>query len=151
MATSTLGRILGLDYGEKRIGLAISDPLRLTAQGLPTLERRSLEEDLRAIRDLIRANEVVGIVIGMPRRMDGTLGEQARRVQRFAEHLRRETGLPVEDWDERLTTVAAERALLEGSVRRRDRRHLRDRIAAVLILQGYLDRLAAGGGQEEGG
>lgn len=140
MTTHT--RILGIDYGEKRIGLAISDPLLMTAQGLPTLVRKGGESDLQAIRCIIEENNVSGIVIGMPCRMDGTLGTQARRVEVFAARLASFTGVPVDSWDERLTTVAAERALLEGEVRRNKRRGLRDRLAAVLILQGFLDRRA---------
>jgi putative Holliday junction resolvase len=139
---TTLTRILGIDYGEKRIGLAISDPLLITAQGMPTLVRKGGESDLQAIRNIVEERNVSGIVIGLPRRMDGTLGTQARRVEDFAARLAEITGLPVDTWDERLTTVAAERALLEGDVRRKKRRGLRDRLAAVLILQGWLDRRA---------
>jgi putative Holliday junction resolvase len=139
---TTLTRFLGIDYGEKRIGLAISDPLQITAQGMPTLVRSGGESDLQAIRTIVEEQNVSGIVIGLPRRMDGTLGTQARRVEAFAARLADYTGLPVDTWDERLTTVAAERALLEGAVRRKKRRGLRDRLAAVLILQGFLDRRA---------
>lgn len=135
----TLSRILGIDYGEKRIGLAISDPLRITAQGIDTLERHGWEEDLGAIRKIVTQHQVERVIVGLPRRMDGTIGRQAQRVEDFVRRLVEGIGLPVETWDERLTTVAAERALLEGSVRRRKRKSLRDRLAAVFILQGYLD------------
>ena len=135
----TLSRILGIDYGEKRIGLALSDPLRITAQGIDTLERRGWQEDLRAIREIVTRQQVERVIVGLPRRMDGTIGRQAQRVLDFVGRLAEGIGLPVETWDERLTTVAAERALLEGSVRRRKRKLLRDRLAAVFILQGYLD------------
>ncbi len=135
----TLSRILGIDYGEKRIGLAISDPLRITAQGIDTLERRGWEEDLGAIREIVTQHQVEKVIVGLPRRMNGTIGRQAQRVEDFVRRLAEGIGLPVETWDERLTTVAAERALLEGSVRRKKRKLLRDRLAAVFILQGYLD------------
>ena len=135
----TLSRILGIDYGEKRIGLALSDPLRITAQGIDTPERRGWQEDLRAIREIVTRQQVERVIVGLPRRMDGTIGRQAQRVLDFVRILAEGIGLPVETWDERLTTVAAERALLEGSVRRSKRKLLRDRLAAVFILQGYLD------------
>lgn len=135
----TLFRILGIDYGEKRIGLAVSDPLRITAQGIDTLESRGWEKDLRALREIVARQQVERVVVGLPRRMDGTIGRQAQRVEDFVRRLAEGIGLPVETWDERLTTVAAERALLEGSVRRSKRKLLRDRLAAVFILQGYLD------------
>ena len=137
---TTIRRVLGIDYGEKRIGLAVSDPLGLTAQGLETLVRSGEEKDVRALQQTIEKWEVVTIVIGLPRHMDGTAGEQAGKVERFAERLRQATGRTVTTWDERLTTVAAERILIEGGVRRQQRKSLRDRLAAVLILQGYLDR-----------
>ncbi len=136
---TTIRRVLGIDYGEKRIGLAVSDPLGHTAQGLETLERSGEEKDVRALQQTIEKWEVDTIVIGLPRHMDGTAGEQVRKVERFAERLRQATGRTVTPWDERLTTVAAERILIEGGVRRRQRKSLRDRLAAVLILQGYLD------------
>ena len=137
---TTIQRVLGIDYGEKRIGLAVSDPLGITAQGLETLERRGEEKDMRALQRTIDEWQVGTIVIGLPRHMDGSTGKQAGKVMRFADLLHRTTGRPVTTWDERWTTVAAERVLIEGGVRRRRRKQLRDRLAAVLILQGYLDR-----------
>jgi len=133
-------RILGIDHGEKRIGLALSDPLGITAQGLPTLERRDEEADLAAIGDLISQHAVEDVVVGLPKNMDGTIGEQAERAMAFAEKLRARFGVAVHLIDERLTSVRAERVLREAEVSRKKMRGKSDRIAAQLILQAYLDR-----------
>lgn len=137
-------RILALDVGEKTIGLAVSDPLGLTAQPLTTLRRQSKEKDLAALASLVRQLEVEEVVLGLPRRLNGSLGPEARRVQQLGELLRERLGLPVRYWDERLTTVAAEQALLAADLSRRRRRQTIDQTAACLILQGYLERRRGG-------
>ena len=132
--------MMGLDYGERRIGVALSDPLGLTAQPLATLDRTaSLNADLAALAALARDHAATRFVIGLPLALDGTHGERARVTEKFARRLERVSGLPVESWDERLTSVQAERALLEADLSRRRRRQVIDRAAAVLILQSWLD------------
>ncbi len=126
--------------GDRTIGLALSDDLGLTAQGRPTLQRKGLRHDLEALSQLVSEEGVGEVVVGLPLRLDGRPGPQAEKVLAFVEALRTALGIPVATWDERLTTVAAERALLEGGVRRAQRKAVRDRVAAVLILQGYLER-----------
>ena len=138
-------RVMGLDYGERRIGIALSDPLGLTAQPLTTLERTSLDRDLDALAALLRRHGVRRIVIGLPLSLKGERGERARAAEGFGRRLQRATGVPVESWDERLTSVQAERALLEGDVSRKRRREVIDRTAAVFILQSWLDARGAGG------
>jgi putative Holliday junction resolvase len=132
-------RILALDVGHKRIGVALSDPLGITAQGLTTLIRRSLAQDLKAIRELVEQHDVQDIIVGLPMRLNGSLGPEAVAVSQFIEQLQEVVELPVRQWDERFTTVQAERALLEGNVRRSKRKELRDKVAATLLLQNYLD------------
>ncbi|RMF86038.1 MAG: Holliday junction resolvase RuvX [Nitrospinota bacterium] len=133
-------KLLGLDVGEATIGIAISDNLGITAQGLTTRKRRGLQADLRFLQQLVHEHNVAAIVVGLPRRLDGSLGPEAQRVLEFVSHLRQALSLPVYTWDERLTTRAAERILLEGNLRRAKRKQVIDKIAAQLILQGYLDR-----------
>jgi len=135
---------MGLDYGEKRIGVALSDPLGLIAQPLTTLARTSLEKDLDALAVLQEKHEVRRVVIGLPLSLKGERGDRARAAEGFGRRLERKTGVPVEAWDERLTSVQAERALLEGDVSRKRRREVIDRTAAVFILQSWLDAHAAG-------
>lgn len=136
-------RILALDLGKRRVGVALSDPLGLTAQGLPTIARGGKKALIEAVRGLLETHGVERIVVGLPRNMNGTLGPGAREALAVAEALREALGVPVETWDERLTTVAAERALAEGGVRGAKRRELVDRVAAQLILEGYLESLRA--------
>lgn len=136
-----MSRILGVDLGERYIGLALSDPLRITAQGLETLTRRGLPEDLGRLRDLIDCHQVEEIVVGLPRNMNGTYGPQAEKAREFIQLLGRELDLPVSEWDERLTTRAADRVLLEADVSRKKRKTVVNQMAAQLILQGYLDRI----------
>lgn len=137
-------RIIGLDFGSRTVGVAVSDPLGLTAQGLEII-RRTSENKLR--RTLARIEEIAeeygagAIVLGLPKNMNNTLGERAEKSLAFKEMLERRTGLPVIMWDERLTTVAANRTLMESGVRRENRKEYVDMIAAVYILQGYLDSL----------
>lgn len=139
-------RIIALDVGDRRIGLAISDALGWTAQGLDTLERRSVEKDLEYLKDLILKHEVKTLVPGLPKNMNGTIGPQGEKVKFFVEALSAALGdyeCEVVFWDERLTTVAAHKAMIEGDMSRKKRKGHVDRLAAVLILQGYLDRLAS--------
>ena len=132
-------RILGLDVGSKTIGVAISDPLGWTAQGITTIRRTKKEQDIEEIKKIISEKQVNKIVSGLPKNMNGTVGPQGEKVQKFCELLKQETNLPIEFWDERLSTVAAERSLIEGNVRRENRKKVIDMLAAVIILQGYLD------------
>ena len=131
-------RILCLDVGEKNIGVAGSDPLGLTAQGLEVIKRQSLSKDLRKIRQLLKDYDVEEIVLGLPRNMNGTIGVKAREILRFKENLEEAAGIAVTTWDERLTTVAAQRALLEADVSRKGRKKVIDKLAAVFILESYL-------------
>jgi putative Holliday junction resolvase len=141
------GRTLGLDYGERRIGVAVSDPLGVLATAVLTLERVSWKTDLARIRDLAREHEARRIVVGLPLEMDGTKGDRVRIAEVFMSRVREATGLPVVPWDERLTTVQAEKSLLEGDVSRARRREVIDQVAAVILLQAYLDsRRPSGGG-----
>jgi putative holliday junction resolvase len=131
-------RIMGLDFGSKTIGVAVSDALFWTAQGVKTIKRSNAE--IEELRKLIQEYEVSEIVIGYPKNMNGTLGPRCALTDEFAERLRAEFGLPIELWDERLSTVAAQRTLLEADVSRGKRKQVIDKMAAVFILQGYLDR-----------
>lgn len=132
-------RLLGLDVGDKRIGVALSDETATIASGLPTLPRVGPRKDLRAIAALVREHCVSDVVVGLPRRLDGELGPQAQKVLQFMEDLRGVLKVPVVSWDERFSSVAATQALIEGGVSRRARRDVVDKVAATLILQGYLD------------
>ncbi len=132
-------RIMGLDIGSHTIGIAISDELGMTAQGLKTIKRKSMEEDFTEIKTIIFKFEIEKIVVGLPKNMDGTLGKGAEAVFQWIEALKRRIDLPVVTWDERLTTVEATKILLEADLSRRKRKTVIDKVAAVLILQGYLD------------
>jgi len=134
-------RILALDLGKKRIGLALSDPLRITAQGLPNLERGRKRDDLAALEQLIREREVGLILMGNPINMGGTEGRQSGWVRDFARALEARTGLPVRLWDERLTSVEAGRVLRESGISIEKRAAAVDRLSAVILLQSYLDSL----------
>ena len=138
-------RILGLDYGSKTVGVAVSDPLGFTAQGVEIIRRKSenkMRQTLARIEELIAQYQVEEIVLGLPKNMNNTLGDRAEKSRELKETLERRTGLPVVMWDERLTTVSANRVLMETGVRRENRKEHVDEIAAVFILQGYLDYLA---------
>lgn len=138
-------RIIGLDYGSKTVGVAVSDPLGLTAQGLETIWRKQenkLRQTLARIEELVSEYQVEKIVVGYPKNMNNTVGERAEKALEFKEMLERRTGLPVVMWDERLTTVEANRILMEANVRRENRKQYLDELAAVFILQGYLDSLS---------
>ena len=137
-------RILGLDFGSKTVGVAVSDGLLLTAQGVETIERKDenkLRKTCARIEELIAEYEITEIVLGLPKNMNNTEGERVEKTKAFGEMLERRTGLRVHYWDERLTTVAAEQILMESGVRRENRKAVIDKVAAGLILQGYLDCL----------
>lgn len=132
-------RWLGIDYGDRRIGVALSDEMGWTAQGLTVIERKTLEADLQQIEELVLQHSVTEIVLGLPKNMNGTIGPRGEICLAFAETLREKLNLPVHLWDERLTTVSAERTLLEADVSRKKRKQVIDKMAASLILQGFLD------------
>ncbi|MDE7018171.1 MAG: Holliday junction resolvase RuvX [Lachnospiraceae bacterium] len=137
-------RIMGLDFGSKTVGVAISDSLLITAQGIEIIRRtdeNKLRKTLARIEELIVQYEVSEIVLGLPKNMNDTIGERAELSMEFKDKLERRCGLPVVMWDERLTSVAAERAMIEAGIRREHRKEHVDKIAAVFILQGYLDYL----------
>ena len=138
-------RILGLDYGSKTVGVAVSDPLGLTAQAVETIWRKQenhLRQTLARIDELAAEYQVERIVLGYPKNMNNTIGERAEKALEFQQMLEKRTGLQVIMWDERLTTVAADRHMMESGIRRENRKQYVDEIAAVFILQGYLDSLA---------
>ena len=135
-------RIMGLDLGTKTVGVAISDALQLTAQGIEIIRRKDenkLRQTFARIEELILEYEVSEIVLGLPKHMNNGLGDRAQFSLEFKDKLERRTGLPVALWDERLTTVSADRIMMEAGVRREDRKEYVDKIAAIIILQGYLD------------
>ncbi|MBD5106446.1 MAG: Holliday junction resolvase RuvX [Lachnospiraceae bacterium] len=137
-------RIMGLDFGAKTVGVAVSDPLLVTAQSLETITRKSenkLRQTLARIEELIQEYQIDKIVLGLPKNMNGTEGERVEKTKEFQEMLFRRTGISVELWDERLTTVAADRIMMESGIRREHRKEHVDAVAASFILQGYLDYL----------
>lgn len=135
-------RILGLDVGDRTIGVAVSDPLGFTAQGITTIRRKSIEKDLEELKKICEEYSVESIVAGLPKNMNGTLGPQSEKVISFCDLVKESINLPINMWDERLTTVAANRAMLEGDLSRAKRKKIVDKIAAIYILQGYLDRIS---------
>lgn len=135
-------RILGLDYGSKTVGVAVSDPLGITAQGLEIIRRKDenkLRQTLARIEEIVKEYMVEEIVLGLPKNMNNTLGDRVEKTMAFKEMLERRTGLKVTMWDERLTTVAADKAMIEAGLNGRERKEYVDMIAASFILQGYLD------------
>ena len=132
-------RIMGLDPGSKRVGVALSDGLGITAQGLTVLNRKPHAEFMARVRDLAEEHHVTRIVVGLPRSMDGSLGPEAQRALSLVNELKKHLSVEIVTWDERLSTAAAERALLEANVRRDRRKQVVDKVAAALILQSYLD------------
>ena len=135
-------RILGLDFGSRTVGVAVSDPLMITAQGVEIIRRKEenkLRQTIARLEELVREYEVGLIVLGLPKNMNNTLGDRVEKTLEFKESLIRRTGLEVIMWDERLTTVAADKAMMEAGIRRENRKDYVDMIAAELILQGYLD------------
>jgi putative Holliday junction resolvase len=137
-------RTLGLDVGEKRIGAALSDPEGIIATSLPIVEVKSEDDALERILAMAEEHEVERIVVGIPLSLDGTVGPQARKIQSFIEALGKRTGLAIDTWDERFSSVSAERVLVEAGVKRGKRKKRLDSVAAAFILQGYLDRQRAG-------
>ncbi|HSF18313.1 MAG TPA: Holliday junction resolvase RuvX [Vicinamibacteria bacterium] len=133
-------RVMGIDLGERRIGVALSDEGGVIASPRETLERKGNRRDIPHLLDMARRENVGEILVGMPLSLDGSEGAQARKVARFVEALRAETDLTVTTWDERLSTVSAERTLLEADLSREKRRRAIDRVAAAIILQSYLDQ-----------
>ncbi len=132
-------RYLGLDVGDVRIGVALSDESATIASGLETLARVGPKKDLKAVAELVRTHEAGELVVGLPKRLDGSIGPQAEKVLEFMEGLKRHVRIPVVAWDERFTTAIAQQALIEGDVSRRNRKDHVDKVAAILILQNYLD------------
>lgn len=132
---------MSLDVGSRTIGIACSDALLMTAQGIETIRRTSLEKDFNRLQELITEYEVHELVVGMPKNMNGTKGERAEKTEEFVEKMKEVIDLPVTYWDERLSTVMAERQLIAADVSRKKRKSIIDKMAAVVILQGYLDRL----------
>lgn len=140
-----MARLMGLDLGTKTIGIALSDLSRIVATPLDTIKRKKFTEDARRLLDLATEHEVAGIVIGLPLNLDGTEGPRAQSARAFVRNLSKLTNLPLVLWDERLSTVAAERTLLEADTSRKRRAEVIDKMAAAYILQGALDRLVAKG------
>ena len=138
-SNSAKGRILALDLGKKRIGLALSDPLGITAQGLPTLERTNIREDLTCLAELAERHEVSLLVVGHPLHMSGHEGRQAENAREFAGRLAARTGLEVRLWDERLTTVEAQRVLKSSGISIAKRARAVDKLAAQILLESFLD------------
>ena len=134
-----MSRIMALDVGTKRIGIAVSDEMELTAQGVDVLTRSGRSKDFARMSEIIKRYSPTLLVVGMPLNMDGTLGESARQALAFADSLKNEFGIPVETWDERLTTVSSEKILIEADVSRRKRKKVIDKVAATLILQSFMD------------
>lgn len=134
-----MDRIMGLDVGNRTIGVAISDLLGITAQGVTTIYRKGLWEDLEQIEKYIKEYNIKTILIGIPKNMNGTIGSQGQRVTEFGNFLKKRTEPDIIYWDERLTTMAAQRTLISADVSRKDRKKVIDKLAAVLILQSYLD------------
>lgn len=132
---------MALDIGDKRIGIAISDPLKITAQGLTTLNRITLEKDIGYICDLLNQYEVSELVVGLPKNMNGTIGPQVEKVKEFVNSLLQKKQIKVSYVDERLSTVTAERTLIAGDLSRKKRKNVVDKLAATVILQSYLDRV----------
>ncbi len=138
---SNFKRILALDLGDRTIGLAVSDLMGWTAQGLHTIRRENDEKDLEALLRIIKEYQVADLVVGLPKNMNGTIGPQAEKVRAFIEQIRPATQCSITEWDERLSTKMAERSLIEADMRRSKRKKIIDTAAAVCILQGYLDYL----------
>lgn len=134
-------RILGLDIGDKTIGIAISDPLGYTAQGITTIKRNSIKSDIEEIKKICDEYNVETIVSGLPKNMNGTLGPQSEKVIKLCDKINQAINIPIKMWDERLTTIAATRAMLEADLSRSKRKKIVDKVAATYILQGYLDSI----------
>ena len=136
-----ISRTMGLDVGDKTIGVAVSDPLGLTAQGVEVISRRGLKVDIARIQQLVESLAVALVIVGLPRSLNNTLGPQAEKVQEFVRQLEKRLKVPIQTVDERFTTTIAERSMIEGDISRKKRRLMVDRLAAQIILQGHLDRM----------
>ncbi|KXZ39942.1 putative holliday junction resolvase [Alkalithermobacter thermoalcaliphilus JW-YL-7 = DSM 7308] len=134
-------RIMALDVGDATIGVAVSDLMKITAQGVKTIKRQGINKDLEEIEKIIKEKDVEKIIIGFPKNMNGTVGPQGEKVIKFCEKLKKKVNISIELWDERLTTVAAQRSLLEADISRQKRKKVIDMIAATFILQSYLDMI----------
>jgi putative Holliday junction resolvase len=134
-------RIMGLDIGSRKIGVAISDELGVTAQGLKSIEIKSKDNAFEELVDIIKNFKIDKIVIGLPKNMDGSIGRQAEKVLKWIEEFKSKINLPIETWDERLSTVEASKLLIKADLSRKKRKHVIDKLAAVLILQGYIDQI----------
>jgi len=134
-------RIMGLDIGSRKIGVAISDELGVTAQGLKSIEIKSIDNAFGELVDIIKNFKIDKIVIGLPKNMDGSIGRQAEKVLKWIEEFKSKINLPIETWDERLSTVEASKLLIKADLSRKKRKHVIDKLAAVLILQGYIDQI----------
>ncbi|MCR4924376.1 MAG: Holliday junction resolvase RuvX [Lachnospiraceae bacterium] len=144
MKAEEQGRIMGLDFGSKTVGVALSDPMLITAQGLEIIRREKeskLRRTLARVEELVKEYDVKKIILGYPKNMDNSEGERCEKTRAFRDDLERRTGLPVLLWDERLTTVAADKAMIEEGIRREKRHKYVDEIAAIFILQGYLESI----------
>ena len=141
MGDKKIMRIMGLDIGSHKIGIAMSDELGMTAQGLKTIKRRSMEEDLKEINKIIVQFKIGKVVVGLPKNMNGTMGKQAEMVFQWIKASKDKIQLPVETWDERLSTVQASKILLEADLTRKKRKKVIDKLAAVLILEAYLNQI----------
>lgn len=137
-------RIMGLDVGDKTIGVSVSDLLQMTAQGITTIKRESKEKDYKALEEFINEYNIKKVVVGLPKNMNGTLGPQGEKTMKFAEKLKNKYKVEIIYEDERLTTMAAEKLLISGDVRREKRKDVIDKVAATFILQSYLDRKGRG-------
>jgi len=135
-----MAKILGLDVGDATIGVAVSDSFGWTAQGIMTIRRQNVNSDLLVLRKLIQRHEIIEVVVGMPLRMNGQADQQTQKTLRFTQLLRNTFDIPITLWDERFSTIAASKALASGHVKKRQKTALIDKVAAVIILQGYLDR-----------
>lgn len=142
-------KILAIDFGKKRIGLAVSDALCISAHGRTTIIRQSNDKDINRIREIVNADQVSRIVMGLPLNMDGTRGPMVEAVEAFAELVRKAIDIDIVFWDERLTSSMADKSLIEASYRREQRKVETDRVAAILILQSYLDYLEQTEGRKE--
>jgi len=143
MGHKKLMRIMGLDVGSKTIGVAISDELGITAQGFKTIKRKAMNDDLRELDAIISQFKIEKVVVGLPKNMDGSLGKQAEFVLGWIEDSKNKIQLPIETWDERLSTVEASKTLLKADLSRKKRKGVIDKLAAVLILQGYLQQIGS--------
>jgi len=132
-------KLMALDVGDRTIGVALSDGLGITAQGLKTIKRKSLQEDLEELKNIIDGNQVKKMIVGMPKNMDGSMGKQADKIVGFVNFIKKRVAIDIEYWDERLTSKFAEGMMIEGDLKRKERKEKIDKMAAQAILQNYMD------------